>query len=55
MNKLKSFSTAGETTSEMKRQPTEWEKISANAMTGKRLISKIYKQFMHLNIKKQTA
>ena len=30
----------------MKRQPTEGEKIFANDMTDKRLISKIYK---HLN------
>ena len=36
----------------MKIQPTEWEKIFANEMTVKRLISKIYKQLMQLNIKK---
>ena len=33
----------------MKRQPTEWEKISANDVTDKGLISK---QLMRLNIKK---
>ena len=27
----------------MKRQPTEWEEIFANNVTGKGLISKIYK------------
>ena len=27
----------------MKRQPTEWEKVSANEATDKGLISKIYK------------
>ena len=35
----------------MKRQPSEWEKIIANEATKKGLISKIYKQFMELNIR----
>ena len=50
--KLKSFFTAKETINNMKRQPTEWEKIFANDMTDKGLISKIYKQLIQLNIKK---
>ena len=37
----------------MKRQPTEWEKIFANNETDKALISKIYKQYIQLNIEKQ--
>ena len=41
--KLKSFSTAKETRNNMKRQPSEWEKIKANERTDKGLISKIYK------------
>ena len=41
-----------ETISKMKRQPSEWEKIIANEATDKELISKIYKQLMHLNTRK---
>ena len=47
--KLKSFCTAKETVSKVKRQPSEWEKIIANETTDKGLISKIYKQLIQLN------
>jgi len=50
--KLKSFCTAKVTMNKMKRQPTEWEKIFANEGSNKGLISKIYKQFMQLYIRK---
>ena len=40
------FCTAKETTSKVKRQPSEWEKIIANETTDKGLISKIYKQLI---------
>ena len=39
--KLKSFCTAKETISKVKRQPSEWEKITANETIDKGLISKI--------------
>ena len=35
-----------------KRQPTEWEKIFTNDTADERLISKIYKEVIKLNIKK---
>ena len=38
--KLKSFCTAKETISKVKRQPSEWEKIITNEATDKQLISK---------------
>ena len=47
--KLKSFCTAKEIISKVKRQPSEWEKIIANDTIDKRLISKIYKQLIQLN------
>ena len=50
--KLKSFCTMKETTSKVKRQPSEWEKIIANKTIDKELISKIYKQLMWLNSRK---
>ena len=50
--KLKSFCTAKENINNMKRHPSEWEKIFAKETTDKGLISKIYKQLMQLNIKK---
>ena len=50
--KLKSFCTAKETISKVKRQPSEWENIVANETTGKGLISKIYKRLIQLTIRK---
>jgi len=50
--KLKRFCTAKETICKVKRQPSEWEKIIANETTDKGLISKIYKQFIQLNVSK---
>ena len=44
--------TAKETINKRKRQPTYWEKIFVNDMPNKGLISKICKQLIQLNIKK---
>ena len=43
-----------ETKCNVKRQLSEWKKTIANETTDKDLISKIYKQLMQFNIKKQT-
>ena len=50
--KLESFCTAKETVSKVKRQLSEWEKITATETTDKGLISKIYKQLIQLNTRK---
>ena len=50
--KLVSFCTAKETINKTKRQPTDWDNIFANNVTNKGLISKIYKQFRQLSIRK---
>ena len=41
-----------ETISKAKRQPSEWEKITANEATDKELMSKIYTQLMQLQYQK---
>ena len=41
-----------EAINKMKRQPSEWEKITAEEATDKGLNSRIYKQLMQLNIRK---
>ena len=50
--KLKSFCTAKETLSKVKRQPSQWETIIVNETTDKGLISKIYNQLIQLNARK---
>ena len=42
--KLTSFCITKETINEMKRQPSEWEKVFANKATEKGFISKIFKR-----------
>ena len=50
--KLKSFCTIKETISKVRRQPSEWEKITAKEATDKKIISKIYKEHLQLNSRK---
>ena len=50
--KLKRFCTTKETISKVKRQPSDWEKIIADEVTDKGLISKIYQQHLQLNSRK---
>ena len=47
--KIKIFCTAKETINKTKRQPMEWEKIFANDILDKGLVSKIYKEFTKLH------
>ena len=50
--KIKSFCTAKETINKTKRQPTEWEKIFANDILDKGLVSKIYEELTKLHTRK---
>ena len=50
--KLRSFCTAKETISKVRRQPSEREKIIGNETMDKGVISNIYKQLMQLNTRK---
>ena len=51
--KLKCFCIAKKTLKRIKRQPIEWEKIFANHISDKGLISRIYKEFLQPNNKRQ--
>ena len=50
--KIKSFCPAKETINKTKRQQTEWEKIFANDISDKGLVSKIYKELTKLHTRK---
>jgi hypothetical protein len=47
--KLKSFCTTKEMVSKLKTPPTEWEKTLASYITGKELITRIYRELKKLN------
>ena len=50
--KIKTFCIVKETINKIKRQLMEWEKIFANDISDKRLVSKIYKELTKLNTQK---
>ena len=50
--KIKIFSTGKEIINKTKRHSTEWEKIFANNISDKGLVSKIYKELLKLNTQK---
>ena len=52
---MKSFCTMKETINKMKRQLVKWEKIFANYVSDKELISKVYKTFINLNSKEKKS
>ena len=47
--KIESFCTAKETINKTKRQPTEWEKVFANDISDKGLVSKVRKELTKLH------
>ena len=49
---IKSLCTAKEMVNKTKRQPTNWEKIFANDISEKGLVSKTYKELIKLNTQK---
>ena len=50
--KIKRCCTSKETINKTKRQPTEWEKVFANDISDKGLVSKIYKELTKLHTQK---
>ena len=50
--KIRSFCTAKQRINKTKRQLTEWEKIFANDISDKGLVSKVYKELIKLHTQK---
>ena len=50
--KLNTFCTVKEIVKKIKRQPTEWENIFTNDTSDKELVSKMYKELIQLDTKK---
>ena len=52
LTRIRSFCIGKETINKTKRQPTEWEKIFANDISDKGLVSKMYKELIKVNTQK---
>jgi len=50
--RIKSFCTGKEIINKTKRQPSDWEKLFANDISDKELVSKIHKELIKLNTPK---
>lgn len=50
--KIKMFYASKDTIKKVKRYPMEWEKIFATHISVKRLVARIYKEFLQLKNKK---
>jgi len=50
---LQTFCKVKDTVVRAKQQPTDWEKMFTNSMTYRGLISKIYKELMKLDCRRQ--
>lgn len=49
--KIKIFCASEDNINRVKKHPMDWEKIFANYLSGKGLISKVYKKLLKLNNK----
>ena len=52
--KTEKFCASKDTINRVKRQPTELEKVFTNHISNKKLISRIYRELLKFNNKKQT-
>ena len=53
--KIKIFCSAKDTVKEMRRQARDWKKIIIKHISGKGLVSKIYKELLNSTIKKKNT
>lgn len=50
--KIKKFCALQDSINKVKTKPIDWEKIFANLLSGKELISRIYRELLKLNSNK---